>query len=230
LFKCLGNYNRKKPIDSAIDEMQYFKEKESLELIFFDDENFLSMKNDRLCEFVSQYKKKVNLPFVVFTRAEGLFNEGNMKLLKEANCITIGIGVECGNEELRKQMLNKNIPNYVYEKAFDNCHKYGIRTTANIMIGLPFETEENIYESIDFCRKLQPGSISLSIFAPYHGTKLRQICVENSFMEDRYYDNISVNNTTILDMTQLPKERLEELYCKFNSLVYEEYSQEISAN
>jgi radical SAM superfamily enzyme YgiQ (UPF0313 family) len=220
IFKHLGRYNREKPINQAIDEISYMKAKHELELIFFNDENFLTMKKERLNEFCEQYKLRVALPFFIMTRADSLLDEEKVRLLKEAGCVTVGIGVEAGNEEIRRKLLNKNIPNTVYEKAFENCHKYDIRTTANVMIGLPFETEENILESASFLRKLNAKSISLAIFAPYHGTHLRDICLKNGFMEDRLYDDIAIINASVLTMPQLSKEKIEELYCKFKDLVY----------
>lgn len=220
IFKYLGNYNRRKPIDYTIKEMEYMKIKYNLELIFFNDENFLIMKQDMLEDFCKKYKEKINLPFFIMTRADSLINEEKVKLLKNSNCITIGIGVESGNEEIRKHLLNKHIPNSVYEKAFENCHKYNIRTTANVMIGLPFETEENILETANFCRILKAKSISISIFAPYHGTKLYDMCIKNGFIEDKYNEDISINYSSILTMPQLSKERLVTLYYKFNDMVY----------
>ncbi len=220
-FKGLGKYTREKPVNLAIREMVYLKKKWSLELIFFNDENFLTMKDERFLEFCEKYKSKVGLPFFIMTRADSLLNKDRIERLKEAGCITIGIGIETGNEEIRRKLLNKNISNATLKKAFDNCHKYNIRTTANIMIGLPFETEENILESARFCKELKVKSISLAIFAPYYGTKLRNICIENDFIEDRYYDNIAVINHSILKMPQLKNDKLEELYHKFNSLVFD---------
>lgn len=220
IFKNLGKYNREKPIEYAVKEMEHLKEKYALELIFFSDENFLTMKKERLSDFCGKYQNRIGLPFFIMTRADSLLDKHKVALLKKAGCVTIGIGVESGNEKIRKKLLNKNIPNSVYEKAFEICHEYGIRTTANIMMGLPFETEENILESARFCGKLQAKSLSLSIFAPYQGTRLRDICVENGFMEDRLYDNISVVNHSVLNMPQLSKEKIEELYYKFNNLVY----------
>lgn len=212
IFKCLGKYNREKPIDIAINEMKCLKEKYGLELIFFNDENFLTMQKNRLEKFCKDYKEKINLPFFIQTRADSMVDEWKVKLLKDTGCVTIGMGVECGNEEMRMKLLNKKIPNSVYKKAFENCHKYNLRTTANVMIGLPFETEENIYETIDFCKELQTDSISLAVFAPYHGTKLRDLCIENGFIEDKYYEDIATINHSILNMPQLSRERIEELY------------------
>lgn len=220
IFKCLGKYNREKPLMSAMDEMIYLKNKYKLELIFFNDENFLTMKMDRLKLFCSLYKDLVGLPFFIMTRADSLLDKERVRLLKEANCITIGIGVETGNQERRYKVLNKHISNEVYEKAFSNSKKYGIRTTANIMIGLPFETEENIIESAEFCKKLETDSISLAIYAPYVGSKLRDVCIQAGFMEDRLYDDIGIINHSVLTMPQLSKEKIEEYYMKFNDMVF----------
>ena len=220
IFKGLGRYNREKRMAYAIKEIEHLKQQYRLELVFFNDENFLTMRKERLEEFCETYTASVGLPFFIMTRADGLMDETKVKLLKDAGCVTIGIGVESGNEEIRRKLLNKNIPNAVYEQAFANCHKYDIRTTANIMIGLPFETEENVIESAEFCRKLQARSLSMSIFAPYHGTKLREICIEKGFIEDTIHEDIATINRSILTMAQLSREKIEELYYKFNDLVY----------
>lgn len=221
IFKHLGKYHREKPIEYVIEEIEYMKTKYSLELIFFADENFLSMKKDRFEEFCVKYKERISLPFFISTRADSLLDDKKLETLKDTGCITIGIGVEHGNEEIRHKILNKRIPNNIYEKAFDNCHKHDIRTTAYFIIGLPFETEKDILNSAKFCKTLKPRSITISIFAPYYGTKLREICIENKLMENRYYKNISINHHSILNMPQISKERLEELYYKFNNLVYD---------
>jgi len=220
IFKSLGSYHREKPIDSVIEEIEYMKNKHSLELIFFTDENFMMISPERFEEFAKKFKQKINIPFFIQTRAESLLDEEKIKTLKDINCATISIGVESGSEEIRKKVLNKHIPNYIYEKAFANCNKYNIRSTANIMIGLPFETEKDILASAEFCKKIKAPSIGIAVFAPYYGTELRKVCIENGFMEDKYYDNISMNFKSILKMPQLSEEKLEELYYKFNSLVY----------
>jgi len=220
LFKGLGKYNRVRPLSQAMDEILHMKEHYGLELLFFIDENFLTMTKARLAAFCSEYRSRVGLPFYIMTRADSLLDEDKPRMLRECGCVTIGIGVESGNEDIRNKLMDKKIPNSVYEKAFANCHRHDIRTTANIMMGLPFETEENILESARFCRKLQARSVSLAIFAPYQGTKLREICVANGFMEDKFYEDINMINHSILRMPQISPERIVELYLKFNDLVY----------
>lgn len=220
IFKDLGIYHREKPIKYVIEEIEYMKNRYSLELVFFIDENFMMMSEDRFAEFCLKFKERIKLPFFIQTKAETLLEERKVGMLKDANCITIGIGVESGNEKIRSMLLRKPTSNHIYKKAFNNCNKYKIRTTAYIMIGLPFETEEEILESINFCKELNTESIALSIFAPYHGSELYDLCVKKGFIEDKYNEEISVNYSTILNMPQISKKRLEGLYYNFNSLVF----------
>ncbi len=219
LFKELGKYNREKPIGSLISEVSCLKNGYGLNLMFFNDENFLQMNEGRLRKFCKEYEA-IGLPFFIQTRADTLLNEERVKMLKDAGCITIGIGIEHGNEKFRREVLKKNLSNQVYETAFANCNRVGIRTTADVMIGLPFETEDMILETADFCRKVKTSSITLSIFAPYHGTELRRVCIKHGFMEDTYYDDVSMRQSSILTMPQISKERIMELYYGFNNLIF----------
>lgn len=220
IFKTLGKYRREKPIEFVMKEIVYLKNKYNLELIFFNDEDFLSMSNERFNEFSTSYKKDVDLPFFIQTRAETLLKESKLRVLKNIGCVTIGVGIETGNYKTRKDLLNKSTKDSVFIKAFANCDKYNIRTSASVMIGIPFETEEDILSTVELCKKLNPGAIVLSIFAPFHGTKLREVCIENGLIEDEYNENISLNYSSTLKMPQISKERLEELYYSFNHLVY----------
>ncbi len=219
LFRDIGKYNRERPIRSLIDEICLMKERYQLDLVFFNDENFLQMNEGRLGEFCREYKA-VGLPFFIATRANTLLKQERVKILKDAGCVTVGIGIECGNESFRNKILNKNVSDQVIERAFSNCRDAGIRTTAYIMIGLPFETEENIVETAKFCRRVRANSVAVSVFAPYYGTELRRICVQGGFMEDRYYEDISVNSRSILSMPQISRQRIEELYYQLHDLIF----------
>lgn len=219
IFRSLGNYRREKPISHAVEEISYFKHKQDLELVFFNDENFLQMGRDRFDEFCLKYES-VGLPFFIQTRADTLLDCKRISKLKDVGCITIGVGIEHGSYGIRKNILSKDIPDDIYTKAFDICNHINMRTTGYIMLGIPFETEKNILETVEFCRKLKPTTVALSIFAPYYGTKLRKTCIDNNFMQDKLYENISVNYSSILDMPQLSREKIEEYYYKINDLIY----------
>lgn len=213
-------YNRDKPLPLVMDEISRLKKEYGLELIFFNDENFLQIPHARLVEFCNLYKDQIGLPFFIQTTAQTLKREDHVKLLKEAGCITVGVGVEHGNYQLRSKMLNKNTPDEEIEGAIANCNKYDLRTTAFVMVGIPGETKETLTETIEFCKKIKSPSITLSIFAPYHGTPLRDYCVKQGYIEDRYYEEIGLNFRSVLNMPQLSSDELEWFYHHFTDLVF----------
>ena len=141
-------------------------------------------------------------------------------MLKEANCVTMGIGIESGSEYIRKKLLKKDTSNETYIKAFKNCREAGIRTTADVMIGLPFETEADILQTANFCREVQADSVSLAIFSPYHGTPLHRLCLDEGFVSPGYHEQISMRSKSILKMPQISADKIQELQYKFNNLVF----------
>ena len=180
-------------------------------MISFGDTDFLSgVPRPIIKEFLSLYINKIRLPFTIQTGAEGLINEEILILLRKAGCCAISVGVESGSERVRKTILKKYVSKKVIKNAFDLCRKHGLRITANYMVGVPYETEEDIWESIKFNREINPPSIAVTYFTPFVGTELYDISVKEGFYAPF---NIGSNNyrTTPLNMPDLPPERIYEL-------------------
>ncbi|MCI8473108.1 MAG: hypothetical protein HFE65_08415 [Clostridiales bacterium] len=76
-----------------------------------------------------------------------------LKLLKRYvgnRDIIIRIGVECADEFIRNEWLNKNLFNQQIIDAISLCHEEGIKITGNILLGIPGFTEElSINQFID---------------------------------------------------------------------------------
>jgi len=220
VYRGIKGYHRERPMEQIIKEIEYMADKYNLNLIFFSDETFMLMSAKRFQKFCVEYKRRIDLPFFIQTRADTLLNENRVRMLKKTNCISIGVGLETGSYRLRKEVLNKSIPDDIYIEAFRVCHKFNIRTTVGVMLGLPTEVEEDMQASIDFCKKLKPGSINISIFSPYHGTSLRKLCIDKHYIEDVYDDTMSISRPSILNMPQLSKETIDEYFYKFVDEVY----------
>ena len=77
------------------------KEKLNLDIIRYQDETFLSMKEEKLIELSKVYKEKVNLPFIIESTINTV-SEAKIKALKEMGCLSISFGLESGSEHLRK--------------------------------------------------------------------------------------------------------------------------------
>ena len=218
LYEGLGSFLRVRSIDKTLDEICAIKDAYKLELIFFIDDNFLGMPEERFNYFCEQYKKRVNLPYYIQTRAETI-REDYIQKLVETNISTIAIGIENGNEEFRKKIMNRTMSNAVIEKAFGIVHKYNIRSTANFIIGMPHEEEKTFYDSVRLVQKIKPSSYSVNYFQPYQGTKMREIAVELGFIPE---DHIINESNTCLDMPQFRRERIIHCYENFKKYIENE--------
>ena len=182
IFEGLGKYYRVKSVEKAIDNLVHVKEKYNVEMLRFWDEDFGAFKLDYLKEFAEEYKKRVNLPFLVYAGANSL-NEEKVKVLRDAGCVSMGLGIESGNENIRREILNRRMSNEKIVKVFNLIKEYGIRVSAYNIIGLPFETRGNIFETIELNRRCKPATSSVVFLQPYPKTKIHSICVSNGFID-----------------------------------------------
>jgi radical SAM superfamily enzyme YgiQ (UPF0313 family) len=225
-FKGAGRYHRFKSIKKVIKEIKFLSEKYKLEMIFFCDDNFLlSMTKDRIEEFAYLWKRNINLPYWINTAAESVTVD-KIGLLKETGVSGIGIGIESGSEWIRKNILKKDTPIEKVENAFEIIHKFGIRTTANNMIGIPGEYEEDIFETIKLNKRIKPNSIDLNFIAPYYGTelynvvhKLGYINVDNRPGFRGFAKNITTRREPVINCPNIEKEKLKELFYDFMGYV-----------
>ena len=138
-----------------------------------------------LKEFLLLYKKEIGLPFTFLTIA-GEMNEELVKLAKEAGCISVWFGIEAGNEKIRNLLLKKYVTDKsIYETA-SLLNSYKIPFGTYNMVGVPGETVETIFETIDMNIKIKADYPGCTIFQPYPKTKIFDYCMKNMFIKEDY--------------------------------------------
>ena len=208
LYKGKGRVVRKRSIGRVMEELKYhIKNHPTTTHIMFWDETF-TLKKEWLMDFCRQYKKEIGLPFSFETRVT-TFDEEMVKAVAEAGCSGVHFGVETGNEWLRKEVLNRRMSNDDILRAFRLCDKYGIRTCSMAMIGLPYETPEMAQETIDFLMELAPNHARFSIFYPFPGTELYELCEREGFLTGER--SMSYFHTSVLSMPNFSREKIVEM-------------------
>ncbi len=148
-----------------------------------------------LRSFSSLYAREIALPFACNARATSLDEEG-AELLRSANCSRLHIGVESGSEFIRNKVLRKQVSDDELVRAFSSARRHGIFTLAFNMIGLPYETPATIRETIRLNRKLRANVVFASVFLPFPGTDLYELCRNAGWVTDRrvrsYFEHSSV--------------------------------------
>ena len=173
-------YRHKSP-EKFVGELKYFKDKYGLEFINIVDGTFVAQKVDVLEKLSDLYAKEIGLPFFCDATVHCL-TPRKVAALKKMGCVCVNIGLECANEEYRYKYLDRTMTNEKIIDAFLMVREGGIDTRSYNIIGLPFETRQTIMDTIELNRQCKVGSISLSIFMPYEGTKLRQLCINEKLI------------------------------------------------
>jgi radical SAM superfamily enzyme YgiQ (UPF0313 family) len=127
-----------------------------------------------LKEFCEEYKSQGltdKLPFSVFTHG-ATSQEEKVKLLAQAGCKEVRIGIESGSERVRNEVYGKHATNAQFREAFHNFHQYGINVIAYNMLGGPTETKEDLRETYRLNKELDPNKPIFFIFRPLPGTDI----------------------------------------------------------
>ncbi|HDY89102.1 MAG TPA: B12-binding domain-containing radical SAM protein, partial [bacterium] len=166
-------YNRKmryRTPESVVEEIQYLKDEFNIDEIVFTDDtlNFNVIWFNRLLELMIFRKLNISWRSPKGLRAD-LLTDDIVKKMAQSGCYYIGIGIESGNQEVIKRM-NKHLDLKTIPKAIELLHKYGIKVSGFFMLGSPWETMEEIKDSIEFSLKLKLDRIQASVFVPYPGS------------------------------------------------------------
>lgn len=198
VYKGKGKAVRRHSVDYVIGEIRYVKEKWPLSCVKFYDDIFVYGVDDWLEEFSKKYKREIDLPFFILTRAE-LLTEDAVKLLKYAGCRTVSMSIEAGNRAIREKMLKRNMADKEIINAHRLCDKYGIYTFTNCIIGLPETSISNDIESVDLSIASGVTWAEFPVFYPYPGTELGQKTIEKGlYKEDFKNMHTSYQNKSLL--------------------------------
>jgi len=210
IYENKGKIVRQRGVENVIKEIEEVKKRYRLNVVKFIDDTF-NLNKDWLKEFCREYKKKINLPFICNLRAD-LITPEIVKSLKSAKCIVVYIGIETGNEKVRKEILKRNMSNEQILNACRLLKKYRIKIVTQNMLGLPGENIEGSFETILFNAKCKVDFPGFSMFQPYPGTLLSDYAINNGFFEGNF-DKLSSNylSSSPLNYCREEKRQLENL-------------------
>jgi len=185
----IRDYVRRRSVGSTIAMLKNVKDNyPNVKYVTFVDDVF-AVDADWLAELLGPYRDEIGLPFSC-TSQPLAFNEEIARTLKQMGCKVVKMGIESGNQHIRKQVLGRNISDQVLVRSFELARKYNLKPQAFNMIGLPTETPENMLETVRLNAELRPYIAWLSTFMPYPGTSLYEFCKKNDLIDESRWDNI----------------------------------------
>jgi len=201
----LGAFVRRKRIDVVRDEIAELIETYSPEYFYIIDDSFLARPEQEVYEFTEMYGE-FGIPFWFNTRPEGT-SAKRLAALKAVGADRISYGLECGNEDYRRNVIKRSPTNDEILRSFETISDGGITFSVNNIIGFPGETREMIFETIELNRQIRGfDSLSVGIFTPYHGTGLRQLSIDKGYLDPSLITKHTVSSSLLTQPHITPEE------------------------
>ena len=179
---------RKRSVDDVIEELKYLKETYRTKIFYFGDEMILFDK-EYVTELFNKVKNEIGLPYGCMARVENI-NTDVVELFKSTGCKYVGMGIECGDEQFRKEFLNRHMSNEKIIESFRLIRTIpGIMITSYNMHGYPVDYDDRLLiETKKLNDIIKPDIMQMSLFFPFPGTKLYDYCIENNLID---YDKLN---------------------------------------
>ncbi len=184
-FFCLatpvsGAEVRKRSPQNIVDEIKECVEKYNIRNFLFWSDIFNIDKKwvMDLCRLIID--NNLDITWSANTRADTA-DEEMAEMMYRAGCRLVSIGVESGSQEMLDK-IGKKITLDDVRLTVKIFKKFGIRIYNYFVIGLPWETEETVEDTIDFAIELDSDFISFYTATPLPGTKFYEYAKENKLL------------------------------------------------
>ncbi len=190
-----GGKARMRTVKSVISELEYLREKYDFKSLLIHDDLF-TFDHRWIEHFCDAYQNKgFSQMFTCQARSDFIVRYPDVvKRMKDVGLSCFMIGFESGSQRIldfikKKTTVEKN------REAVRLCKSMGIKIFANYMFGLPTETPEEVFRTIDFIRWAKPDYPSPAFFTPHPGSELYDYCQTNNLNLIKSYASYRRNPT-----------------------------------
>lgn len=179
---------RRRSVENVIEELETARSKYKPGYIAFLDEVFNA---DRvwLKHFLSQYKKKINLPFFCFAYPD-LLTEDIVRGLKEAGCYKVQLGVQVVDENKRMTLLKRSSSNKIIAEAIDLLKKAKIYVICDTIFGFPDENNKELERLSYFYSRHLPNHIEIFWLRYYPKAEITSWAFKKGYINQKKVEEI----------------------------------------
>jgi radical SAM superfamily enzyme YgiQ (UPF0313 family) len=207
-------------IEYVLDQMRYAATRLGVSAIRFEDDTVGADRKRllELCAAIQRAGLHKRLKWEACLRV----NQASAEVLAEmkaAGCIQVEYGFESGSTESLRR-LGKQTDIGLNRRAVELTRRAGLRIFADIMVGLPGETEADFEATVRFLRWARPEIISAARLCPLPGTpiykNLDPAVRSRLDWTDFSYPDGQVNP---VNLTAMPDRQINEHYRKFQKYI-----------
>jgi len=169
---------RKRSVNHLLEELRTVTRKfPSLELVIFQDDDFLIYPKEEIRQFIQGYKKDIGLPLKIIGVCPSTLNRDKLKILVDADLRFLRMGIQSGSK-CTKKLYKRHHSNRQVQEAISVIHEFKDKIRFpeyDIIIDNPWETEADLIETLRLLAGLPtPFSLNLYSLVFYPGTALHE--------------------------------------------------------
>lgn len=165
-----GRKMRFRSAENIFAEVEWYVKKFGMKTIHTYDDTFPANKK-LLIEFCEKIARSgLDVEWTVNARSDS-FTEEVVRALAEGGCKMASFGFESASQWIL-DFLKKGITVEQSYRAAELCNKYGIRIHANLLVGIPGETDEDYERNYRFIKHIRPDFVYFNTLMPTPGTQI----------------------------------------------------------
>lgn len=169
----------------VVKEIEYIISLGIKDILFFDENFTFDIKRvEDICDLLIEKKLKVR--WHCRSRADMKLDKKILKKMKDAGCRLIQFGIETGSQRLQK-VINKHLDLERIKQVVKMCKDVGILTYGNFMLGLPTETEQETFQTINFAIELDLDYAPFGVFNPLPESVFYIEALKNKIIKKDYW-------------------------------------------
>ncbi len=183
--KMFGRRIRRRSPENVIQEIIELKRKYGIHGLCITDDTFSfdDRWTEKFCALMIE--RKLDILWYANGRLNNI-NKGILMKMRQAGCAGLVLTPDTGSQRVRNEVLNKGVDDDEIFKAYEVCHRIGLPVQANIMLASPTETEEDLGQSVNLIKRLQPHFMNFSYTTALPGTYLYEKYIDE-IIHNGYY-------------------------------------------
>jgi len=204
---------RKRGAESVAREMAALEATYAPPIVYFKDDT-LSANGLKWFRKFKEWRNRLGVtqPWKCNTRVDKV-GPAILDAMAECGCVEVVFGVESGSQRIL-DFYEKDISVEQTERAFALCHERGIRAGANVILGAPMETAEELELTYALLERIKPDHFWVFFCTALPGKALTRYVVEHNLLKRNlgyhYYDTAmnGVYGEANIALTHLRHEQL----------------------
>ncbi len=218
MYKGLGSYIRHFSVERTIEEVNAALRYFSPSPVVFNSD-VLGLDLDWMEKMLDAYTAATDRPFFFLIHPERI-TERCVDILTRHNCCGVAFGVESGSERVRREVLNRHYSNELLLEVAERLHKRGIGFRSYNIVGIPTETEDELWETIDINIKMKADFPRVSICTPMPETRILEIAKAEGLL-DSHFSFADIPHSILMGsvLKNVDIDRIENSACFFITAV-----------